>query len=585
MKKFIVLFIFIINLLSIFFYTQLSNIYKIFKVVSPIEIYVDLNKNLVFDEKEPCKIKNIHYIGEELNPDLFPVINEINEEEKFFLKYMSFYYANNILNNKYVRIYNKELYIGDKKYSDVMLQSKLVFDDTVQSQQEFLKNIKSINLDDYVIYNIKSKKYHKIGCKEGQKSANFKIIKLSEIQENGRPCNICIKKEVNYSAPPHPYSTNIKISDSFKTDNINIYFIDLNKIFKPSSNCKSTACIALKNEINNAKTSIDFAIYGINNQKEIFNALVNAQKRGVKIRWVFDFDKKNINYYPDSLKLTEYIQDYKTDELYEANNHKAIMHNKFFIFDEKKVWTGSANITSTDLTDFNANLAVLINSKSLAQKYTEEFNRMYNGSFHKEKSSESPQYINLDNNTKIKPLFSPQHNIIKKEIIPLIDNAKDYIYIPIFFITHKEFAQALINAHKRGVEIKVINDATNAHSKYTVHKLLREEGIKVKTENYAGKMHMKAIIIDDNISILGSMNLTKSANNKNDENVLIIKNKEIAKYLKSVFQYLWEKIPDKYESYDPRAESNESIGSCFDGIDNDFDGKIDSLDEGCFCRN
>jgi phosphatidylserine/phosphatidylglycerophosphate/cardiolipin synthase-like enzyme len=257
------------------------------------------------------------------------------------------------------------------------------------------------------------------------------------------------------------------------------------------------------------------------------------------------------------------------------------MHNKFFIFDNKKVWTGSANITSTDLTGFNANYVVLIDSSEIANQYLNEFNQMYDGNFHTDKQKFSQIKVNLTNSTNVEVLFSPQDSVIETKLLPLINSAKNYIYIPIFFFTSKEMSDALINAHLRGVDIKIINDATNAHTKYSVHKILRKSGIKVKTENYAGKMHMKSIIIDDKISVLGSMNYTKSANLRNDENILIIYNSEIAKYLKGTFMYLWNKIPDKYLRFDPRAESLESIGSCFDGIDNDFDGKIDSEDEGC----
>ena len=106
----------------------------------------------------------------------------------------------------------------------------------------------------------------------------------------------------------------------------------------------------------------------------------------------------------------------------------------------------------------------------------------------------------------------------------------------------------------------------------------------MKTENYAGKMHMKAAIIDDKISFIGSMNFTKTANIQNDENVLIIYDTDITKYLKETFLYIWNKIPEKYLIYDPKAESTESLGSCYDGIDNDFDNKIDMEDEGCFVK-
>ena len=110
---------------------------------------------------------------------------------------------------------------------------------------------------------------------------------------------------------------------------------------------------------------------------------------------------------------------------------------------------------------------------------------------------------------------------------------------------------------------------------------MRDSGIKVKTENYAGKNHSKNIIIDNNISIIGSMNFTNSGERRNDENVIIIKDKDINNYLNEIFKYLWNKIPQKYENIDPLAESLESIGSCFDGIDNDFDGLIDKEDYSC----
>ena len=40
-------------------------------------------------------------------------------------------------------------------------------------------------------------------------------------------------------------------------------------------------------------------------------------------------------------------------------------------------------------------------------------------------------------------------------------------------------------------------------------KLLEEYGIAIKTENYAGKMHSKSMIVDDKYTIIGSMNFSK----------------------------------------------------------------------------
>ena len=205
---------------------------------------------------------------------------------------------------------------------------------------------------------------------------------------------------------------------------------------------------------------------------------------------------------------------------------------------------------------------------------------MYSGRFHQHKTP-TPNNLNIIGASKIRVYFSPQDKIITNAIIPLLNDAKRYIYIPVFVITHKEFNQALINAKNRGVEIKIIVDATSAGSTYSSVKNLRANKIPVKAENRAGKMHMKSIIIDDKYVITGSMNFTKSGESYNDENVLVIENPAMAKAFKSKFLYFWQTIPDKWLYKNPGAESFNSINSCFDGIDNDFDGKIDMLDDSC----
>ncbi len=561
---------------------------RVFDIKSPVQIYVDENKNHIFDEKEPVKTYNFNVINIDTDYTNYPVLSTLTDEQKFFLNYKAKEYADFLLKNKYVELKNGEIYINGKSYKELMLESLYAFDDDIQTQQKLVDKVNSVNLDNYVIYNTKSKKYHKLNCPEGRKASKYKIKEISNLDKDAKPCKAChleenkpiVKQkapEIKKENPQKPVKTS---QTSFEKENIKVFFIDLNKIQKPTNKCNSEACSALKREIENSKTSIDFAIYGINNQPELVNALINAKNRGVKIRWVYDVNKSG-NYYEDNEELAKLFPDFKTDEKYETGKKSAIMHNKFFIFDNKRVWTGSANISTTDLSNFNANYAVLIESKDLANAFEEEFNKMYSGVFHKDKPYSDTSYIKINTETQVKPLFSPQHNIMKSEIIPIINNAKKYIYMPMFLITYKDIANALVNAHNRGVEIKVIHDATNSHADYSMHKMLREAGIKVKTENYAGKMHAKTIIVDDNISLIGSMNYTSSGNGKNDENVVIIKDGDIAKFLKGTFMYLWNKIPDKYEKFDPRAESLESTGSCYDGIDNNFDNKIDSEDEGC----
>lgn len=260
------------------------------------------------------------------------------------------------------------------------------------------------------------------------------------------------------------------------------------------------------------------------------------------------------------------------------------MHDKFFVVDNSYVWTGSTNISENCMT-YNANNSVLIKSKKVANIYNQEFNQMYNeGKFHlSKKTIPNNENIILNDKTKVSIYFLPQNKAINTKIVPLIDNAKVSIYTPIFYLTHKEVINSLIRAKKRGVKVFVILDANSAHNQFSRHWELRHNGIKVKTENWVGKMHMKSAIIDDKYLIIASMNWTNAAENRNDENTLIIENEELAKEFKKEFFYLWDSIPNKWLRKAPKAESKDSIGSCYDGVDNDHDGVKDIDDIDCKC--
>ena len=177
--------------------------------------------------------------------------------------------------------------------------------------------------------------------------------------------------------------------------------------------------------------------------------------------------------------------------------------------------------------------------------------------------------------------FSPQDKSITNAVLPLIRSAKKYIYIPTFVLTEKRVTEELIKAKQRGVDVKIIIDALNASIKHSKHKELRLGGILVKTENFAGKMHSKSMIVDDEYTIIGSMNFSYSGENRNDENLIVIKDSNIAQFYKEFFLYQWNKIDDKWLKLNARAEGLDSIGSCFDRIDNNYDGLTDAEDPAC----
>jgi len=342
----------------------------------------------------------------------------------------------------------------------------------------------------------------------------------------------------------------------------------------PSSSVATSFGKELVKIIENAKSEISFAIYGLRGQDEILQALIKAKNRGVKVRGVVDSDTHGENYYSDTHLLYKNFKIVSDEKSY-------IMHNKFFVIDSLIVWSGSSNISDTGTGGYNANNSVVISDANIAAIYLKEFSQMfYEKKFHNKK--EPLTYENIQTQDSLVSIyFSPKSKTYENGIEKLIKNARRHIYIPVFYLTHKELSEQLIKAKNRGVEIKIILDATAARNKYSMHTYLRENGIDVKVENFGGKMHAKSVIVDDEFIVSGSMNLTKAGNDKNDENTIIIKNKKLAIEYKSYFLKLWESIPNKYLQKDPNPESLESGNSCKDGIDNDFDHRIDEKDSSC----
>ena len=148
---------------------------------------------------------------------------------------------------------------------------------------------------------------------------------------------------------------------------------------KPYKDCGTEICTSLLKLISNANKTVDFAIYGMRysfrEKNIIFKALIDAGKRGVKVRGVTDKSLRQKNYYTDENLVGKNLKFVHDD--YKSDHSDGIMHNKFFIVDKKYVWTGSANISDGGVGGYDANIAAYINSPYLAKYYTLEFEQMF----------------------------------------------------------------------------------------------------------------------------------------------------------------------------------------------------------------
>lgn len=594
-KKIFTQIIFIAVLFLFCIYRYFENVESVvLKVFSPTSMAVDLNGNRSFDSNEIVCISGIETFSGNLTDYNLKLADklEVSEKDALALAYVTKDYANYLLSNKLVKFVpdkiqnNTDCVQGDILVNNVSYRKKLLEEGFAYSseyeynKEKLQERISSAKTLTPLVFNHKSKKYHQIGCKYGKVAQDYSILLEEDLPQEAKPCKWCIKSEnildnINlFSAKTYP--------DRITDGPVQVYLTDMTNHLKLKNECSSGICQALLNEIKNAQETIDVAAYGWVSIPELDEAIRSAVSRGVKFRIVYDFSARK-SYYPDTAQIARFALLSKNDlKPGDRRFSEYLMHNKFMIFDSKKVVTGSLNYSKTDFSEFNSNSIIFLDSPDIAKIYTEEFEQMLSGSFHTDKVKRKDYLTHKLGNSEIQIYFSPQDKAITERVLAYINNAQKYIYMPVFVITHKELESALISAKKRGVDVKLIVDATNVYATKSSVVALRAEGIPVKIENFAGKLHSKSIIIDDKYLLAGSMNFSRSGESFNDENMLIIKNPRLAVFYRDFFNYLWSKIPEVYLSRAPKAESPESIGSCFDGIDNDFDGKIDFADEGCF---
>ena len=590
-NKIIVIFISILLFLlfSVFQY-QKSKCYDILEIKTPFSYVIDFNRNGLEDDGELVAIlQGYDYVcREKIFPEKLSEKYGLSDYDLIALSYLTEKFVSESLKDKSVMIRDNRIFLSNTDFCEKLKNSGYVFKDFKPVCKEGLeKNLEYIKSSKLVLYNAKSNKYHKLDCKYGLMAHNYLCIPKSQLPTGAKACKFCHVKKENHTDENIQRTIYVKPpSLSITNDDMKVMFLDYTTKLKPDRKCNTELCRELVNYIRNSKNTIDMAIYGYDRVPVIEKELKNAIARGVRVRLVYDIDSKNSNIYKDTNYFVAFIKNAVNDKaLFDGSSANAytnsIMHNKFYIFDDEIVVTGSANLSYTDMSGYNANNVVIFNSKKIAQIYKQEFEQMYNSKFHYLKTPlESKENITLGSST-VSVYFSPKDSIIEKVIVPIVDKAHSYIYIPAFLITDKKLAEALINAKARGVDVKVILDATNAKNPYSKHHLLRQHGILVKTETFAGKLHSKTLISDNKYSVIGSMNFSKSGEKKNDENVVVINNPKIAMFNKIFFEYLWKKIDNYWLTHDANSEGLDSVGSCSDGIDNDYDGKTDMEDEGC----
>jgi phosphatidylserine/phosphatidylglycerophosphate/cardiolipin synthase-like enzyme len=113
-------------------------------------------------------------------------------------------------------------------------------------------------------------------------------------------------------------------------------------------------------------------------------------------------------------------------------------------------------------------------------------------------------------------------------IVQKVGEAKDSVFVQAYSFTSEPIAKALADAKKRGVTISVILDKDQQSDQYSEANFLGRADIRTLIDGEHAINHNKVMVIDGETVITGSFNFTMAAEEKNAENLLIIRDKALA---------------------------------------------------------
>ncbi len=138
-----------------------------------------------------------------------------------------------------------------------------------------------------------------------------------------------------------------------------------------------------------------------------------------------------------------------------------------------------------------------------------------------------PLYAEAEAPAEEEVCFSPGGRCTET-ITAQLAHAQHSVKVQAYSFTSKPIAEALIAALQRGVEVEVIVDPGQLSGKGNKVETLARAGVPVWIDSKHAIAHDKVMIIDGVTVVTGSFNFTNAAEDKNAENVLIIRNKKVA---------------------------------------------------------
>jgi phosphatidylserine/phosphatidylglycerophosphate/cardiolipin synthase-like enzyme len=137
---------------------------------------------------------------------------------------------------------------------------------------------------------------------------------------------------------------------------------------------------------------------------------------------------------------------------------------------------------------------------------------------------------------QVKAYFSPDGGATNA-IVREIEASRKEVLVQAYVLSSQPIVAALMNAHKKGVAVRLILDKSERGEGLTPGTILANAGVPVFLDNKHVLAHSNIIIIDGQTVITGSFSFTRAAEEANSEDLVIIKSSEAAQE----YRHNWER--------------------------------------------
>ena len=270
--------------------------------------------------------------------------------------------------------------------------------------------------------------------------------------------------------------------------------------------------------IDAARLSVDVAAYSIS-LNSVRDALIRAHDRGATVRVVMESTNMDRSDPQRMIKAGIPII---------GDNRDGLMHDKFIVIDKSEVWMGSMNFTDAGAYDDNNDL-MRIRSTKVAEDYSKEFDEMFvENKFGEDVVRETPNPTVTIDGTRLDIYFSPDDGVLAA-LVPVLESAQNSIFFLAYSFTSNQLGEIVRQKAEAGLTVAgVMDDEQVVTNQGTEFDPFRQAKLDVRRDGIDGLMHHKVFVIDQKIVVFGSYNFSQSAEERNDENLIIVYNPVIA---------------------------------------------------------